>query len=81
MSYYNPTPPPHTTSPSNHTGLRLPTALAAHEQLTHALTEQGTWENRAKQARELLNEMLKSRKETAELAKRYDIRPVVHSPV
>ena len=53
----------------------------AQEQLTQVLHEQNNWEMRAKQARELLTDMLRSRKDTAELAKQYDIWPVVQLPV
>lgn len=42
--------------------------------LTAALQEQATWEQRRRSAKELLNEMLASRREAAELAKSYDTR-------
>ena len=49
--------------------------------LTAALQEQATWEQRRRSAKELLNEMLASRREAAELAKSYDTRcaPDVHA--
>ena len=48
--------------------------------LTAALQEQATWEQRRRSAKELLNEMLASRREAAELAKSYDTRcaPAAH---
>lgn len=49
--------------------------------LTAALQEQATWEQRRRSAKELLNEMLASRREAAELAKSYDTRcaPAAHN--
>ena len=44
-----------------------------------ALREQQNWEKRAKDAKELLNRMLKSRKENAELAQQHDIKCGPHS--
>lgn len=44
--------------------------------LHRALEDQYTWETRSRQAKELLNDMLKSRLEAQELAKQYDIKPV-----
>ena len=55
-------------------GTRPPTATQAHDQLVQALREQQNWEKRAKDAKELLNRMLKSRKETADLAQQHDIK-------
>lgn len=57
-------------------GLRPPTAQQAYDNLIKALEDQAGWEARAKQAKLLLNDMLQSRKEAAELSKRYDIRPI-----
>ncbi|KAK9806100.1 hypothetical protein WJX72_001362 [[Myrmecia] bisecta] len=57
-------------------GMRSPTAQQAHDQLMSALQDHQSWELRSKQAKELLKEMLGSRKEAAELATRYDIRPL-----
>lgn len=54
--------------------------------LTAALQEQATWEQRRRSAKELLNEMLASRREAAELARSYDTRsapaaqPEPHAP-
>lgn len=55
-------------------GTHTPTATQAHDQLVQALREQSSWEKRAKDAKELLKQMLKSRKDAAELAQHYDIR-------
>lgn len=58
-------------------GLRsAPTGQIAYETLMRALEDQAQWESRARQAKDLLNQMLKSRKEAAELGKQHDIRPV-----
>jgi len=46
----------------------------AHDVLTAALQDQATWEQRRRSAKELLNEMLASRREAAELAKSFDTR-------
>lgn len=54
--------------------MQPPTADQAHDQLVHALQDMLSWETRAKTAKELLNDMLKSRREAAELATHYDIR-------
>ena len=50
----------------------------AHESLVSALQDQHQWEARAAHAKELQTQMLASRREAAELAKQYDIRPVPH---
>ncbi len=57
-------------------GSYMPMANEAHHALLRALEEQQIWETRLVQARHLLQEMLKSRLEAAELSKQYDIRPV-----
>lgn len=57
-------------------GLRPPTAQQAYDNLMRALEDQASWEHRAKTAKALLNDMLRSRKEADGLSKRYDIRPV-----
>lgn len=57
-------------------GLRPPTAQQAYENLILALQDQATWEQRAKNAKALLNDILRSRKEADELSKKYDIKPV-----
>lgn len=54
--------------------MQPPTVDQAHEQLVRALQNTQFCEKRAKTAKELLNEMLKSRLEAAELATQYDIR-------
>ncbi|KAL3153768.1 hypothetical protein ABBQ32_013356 [Trebouxia sp. C0010 RCD-2024] len=56
-------------------GMQPPTVDQAHEQLIGALQDMQSWEARAKTAKELLNDMLKSRREAAELATKFDIRP------
>jgi len=54
-----------------------PTTQRAHEALARALEDQAQWELRARQARDLLAALLRSRHEAAELAGRgYDLRPV-----
>lgn len=58
-------------------GARPPTATGAHDQLVQALRDQQNWEKRAKDAKELLKRMLKSRKEADELKQTHDIR---HAP-
>lgn len=57
-------------------GLRPPTAQGAYEALMRCLEDQATWEAKAKASKDLLNQMLKSRKEADELSKQWDIRPV-----
>ena len=52
----------------------MPTPQAAADTLVAALQEQADWEGRARAAKELLNDMLKSRREAADLAATYDIR-------
>lgn len=61
-------------------GGRAPSAQAALGDLTAALDEQWLWEGRARAARELLGELLASRKEAAELAERFDTRSVAAPP-
>ncbi|KXZ54862.1 hypothetical protein GPECTOR_4g934 [Gonium pectorale] len=57
-------------------GMQPPTALDAHVTLVRALEEHLSWESRAKQCKDLLSEMLKSRLEASELTKQgYDLRP------
>ncbi|GIL82776.1 hypothetical protein Vretimale_8343 [Volvox reticuliferus] len=57
-------------------GMSPPTAVDAHMLLVRALEEQLSWETRAKQCKDLLSEMLKSRLEAAELTRQgYDLRP------
>ncbi len=58
------------------TGMRLPTPQQAHDTLVHALQEQASWEQRARSAKELLKELLISRREAADLAAQYDTRCV-----
>ncbi len=53
-----------------------PSAVASHMALVQALEDQASWEARARSAKELLNQMLQSRKEAKELERDYDIRPV-----
>ena len=55
-------------------GSRVPTSAQAYETLVQALQEQANWEQRARTAKELLDEMISSRREAAELAQQYDIR-------
>ena len=55
-------------------GLRVPTPQQAHETLVQALQEQASWEQRARTAKELLKELLTSRREAADLAAQYDTR-------
>ena len=54
--------------------MRAPAAGQAHDALVSALQDQANWEARAKAAKDLLNEMLQSRREAADLARHYDIR-------
>ena len=60
-------------------GRRQPSPEAAHETLCAALQEQASWEQRAHVAKELLHEMLKSRREAADLQQQYDIKFVPRS--
>lgn len=53
-----------------------PSAAAAFDALAAALEEQAALEERQKSAKELLQELLRSRKEAADLAARYDLSPV-----
>ena len=55
-------------------GRRQPSPEAAHDTLCAALQEQASWEQRAHVAKELLHEMLKSRREAADLQQQYDIK-------
>ena len=55
-------------------GHQPPSTAQAHDVLTAALQDQATWEQRRRSAKELLNEMLASRREAAELAKLFDTR-------
>lgn len=56
-------------------GGRTPNAMHAYDQLVQALRDQQQWEQRAKTAKDLLNEMLASRKEADRLREQgYDIR-------
>ena len=48
--------------------MQPPTVDQAHEQLVGALQDMQSWEARAKTAKELLNDMLKTRREAAEHA-------------
>ena len=54
--------------------MQPPTVDQAHEQLIGALQDMQSWEARARTAKDLLNDMLKSRREAAELATKFDIR-------
>lgn len=56
-------------------GVRPPTAQAAFDALMRCLEDQHNWEQRAKASKELLNQMLQSRKEADELSKQYNIQP------
>ena len=56
-------------------GLRPPTAQAAFDALLRCLEDQATWEGRAKASKELLNQMLQSRKEADELRQKYNLAP------
>jgi hypothetical protein len=56
-------------------GMRPPTAQAAFDALMRCLEEQHTWEQRAKASKELLNQMLQSRKEADDLSKQYNLQP------
>ncbi|GLI67376.1 hypothetical protein VaNZ11_011557 [Volvox africanus] len=57
-------------------GMSPPTAVDAHMLLVRALEEQLSWETRAKQCKDLLSEMLKSRLEATEITRQgYDLRP------
>ena len=54
--------------------MQPPTVDQAYEQLVGALSDMAQWEGRARTAKDLLNDMMQSRREAAELATRYDIR-------
>lgn len=60
-------------------GLRPPTAQGAFDALLHCLEEQHNWEQRAKASKELLNQMLRSRKEADELNKAYNLQSTAGS--
>jgi len=60
-------------------GLRPPTAQGAFDALLHCLEEQHNWEQRAKASKELLNQMLRSRKEADELNKAYNLQSAAGS--
>ncbi len=55
------------------TGKFNPSAVKAHEDLVAALEDMHTWEERHRNAEELLKDMLQSHSEAAELSKKYDI--------
>lgn len=55
-------------------GVRPPTAQQAHDLLVSALQDQAGWEARAVAAKELLNQMVKSRREATLLSQSYDIK-------
>lgn len=57
-----------------------PSPELAVDALVGALNEQTMWEARAKESRELLAQMLASRKEMAELAEKHDMRAVTPPP-
>ena len=54
--------------------MQPPTVDQAYEQLVGALQDMAQWEARARTAKELLTDMMQSRKEATELATKYDIR-------
>lgn len=56
-------------------GMRPPTAQAAFDALMRCLEEQHTWEQRSKASKDLLNQMLQSRKEADDLSKQYNLQP------
>ncbi|WIA33521.1 hypothetical protein OEZ86_006646 [Tetradesmus obliquus] len=55
-------------------GLVPPTTQAAYDNLLRCLEDQAAWEGRAKEAKDLMNAMLTSRKEADQLAKQHGIR-------
>ena len=57
-------------------GIRPPTAQGAYDLLMQALQDQADWERRARAAKELLNDMVRSRRDAAQLAQQYDIKYV-----
>lgn len=61
-------------------GVRPPSVQGAHDLLLQALQDQCDWERRARQSKELLNEMVGSRREAAQLSQQYDIK-CVFSPM
>lgn len=64
----------HTHLPFLLAGSRIPQVEPAHEQLVTNLRDLASWDARARTARELLAEMVQSRKEAAELAAQHNIR-------
>lgn len=70
-------PESHTCSPQYPcacAGVRPPSAQQAHDLLVSALQDQAGWESRAQSAKELLNHMMKSRRDAALLGQTYDIK-------
>ena len=61
-------------------GIRPPTAQGAYDLLMQALQDQADWERRARAAKELLNDMVRSRRDAAQLAQQYDIKYVPAAP-
>ena len=57
-------------------GIRPPTAQGAYDLLIQALQDQADWERRARAAKELLNDMVRSRRDAAQLAQQYDVKYV-----
>lgn len=57
-------------------GVRPPTAQQAHDLLVSALQDQAGWEARAKAAKDLLAQMIRSRRDAALLAQSFDIKCV-----
>lgn len=55
-------------------GTKPPSSEDAVEALVHALEEQSMWELHARSSRDLLAQMLESRKEAAALSEKFDIR-------
>lgn len=55
-------------------GVSLPNATQAHEDLISVLQDMQTWEERSKKSKELLKEMMVSRREASELGTKYDTR-------
>lgn len=55
-------------------GTKPPSAEDAVEALVHALEEQSMWDMHARSSRDLLAQMLESRKEAAALSEKFDIR-------
>ena len=55
-------------------GVHPPSVQGAHDLLLQALQDQSDWERRARAAKDLLNEMVRSRREAAQLSQQYDIK-------